>query len=550
MDYTRHSSQPATVDLVRADLAEIWTIGEDKIESPERPPSVSGVSDMLDLEYIPTPGLRPSKTIRKDPLPSLLGDILEVSPSRKRGRSNPDGRYFSSKPSRTGNKKSSQHVQSRNRPAKDSTTATSSPAAHLISPEELHDSPRATQKPTRPASLEQPPANANQRCRPKQQTEGTGNSPMVSPTPNPRRPQESNTKPAPPSTAPKGSTRLSKTRPGTSNLASTRTKNKARKQDDDVYDLTDTDTDEDPRPKKRQAKPSSPKQARLPPDSKARNANEGGARAGTVLNQGNKSTGTTRTRVPKKPSRRDVARGNEMEVEPIHSDTAVYDDQALDLNIDPENKPIPARAKSEFDQQPQLAGPKSAALKTGSPQESLSPKLPGHLALASSEKESLHLAAPEPREVITVSSESPGEGDAVRGSTSPLFIEQDQQHVTSDGPDIAVTVNPASSSDQRLPTRLLTNHVGLGFTPPPSFQPHAFSKRPQTHSVGRPLPAALRQAFLSDAQPEISPSPSPELDPSSEGDLNPDDIWKHAVKDDAPPVIMHRIVTVSAARRR
>lgn len=115
MEYTRHSSQPATVDLVRADLAEIWTVDEPEFESPKRQPSISGLSDMLDLEFIPTPGFRPSKTPRKDPLPDLLGDVLELSPTRKRGRDDGDRKGAPDNSLDSGNDEIDCGEQSRNR---------------------------------------------------------------------------------------------------------------------------------------------------------------------------------------------------------------------------------------------------------------------------------------------------------------------------------------------------------------------------------------------------------------------------------------------------
>ncbi len=117
MEYTRHSSQPATVDLVRADLAEMWTVDELDFESPKRPPSISALSDMLDLEFIPTPGHRPSKTARNDPLPDLLGDILELSPTQKRGRNDGDGRRGSDKSSNSSNDEIHYGEQPRNLPS-------------------------------------------------------------------------------------------------------------------------------------------------------------------------------------------------------------------------------------------------------------------------------------------------------------------------------------------------------------------------------------------------------------------------------------------------
>lgn len=545
MHYTRSSSQPATVDLIRADLAEVWTIGEEKVESPKRPPSVFGVSDMLDLENTPTPGLRPSKATRKDPLPNLLGDILELSPSRNQGRSNPNG-GSSSKPSENGSKRTSHHVQTRSRPTKSSPAAIlSSPATHPVSPQESHDSTPGTQGPKRPARIQQPPAHANRRRRPIQQTEGTRDSPTVSPTPNPRRPRQSNITSAASSTAPKGRVRASKTRPEPSKLVSSQTKAKARKRKDDCYELSDaTDTDEESRPKKRQANQPSPKQPRLPSDSRDRKIEEGGAHSIPVFTQGNKPTGTKRTRVTKKRSGLAVAPETEIEVEPRQSDTVLNDGPEVELGIDQDQgkkRHKSATCKPEIEEKRRSSPLASAALKTGSPLDPLSPKLPNHPG-ASRNKESFPPAASKFRDVIIVSSES--EGDAVAGSTSPLFVEQGQ-HMTSAGPDISLTVDPATSSGQRLPIRLPSSHIALALTPPSSFQPHAFDGPLQTHNAGRPLPAALREAFLSDEQLRVLLTSAPEPNPCLEEDaLAPEDIWKQAVEDDSPPAVMRKIVTV------
>ncbi|KAK4144871.1 uncharacterized protein C8A04DRAFT_11114 [Dichotomopilus funicola] len=96
MDYTRYSSQPATVDLVRADLAEIWSVDVSEDDGPRRAPSISGISDMLDLEYIPTPKPRPSKISKLSPLPDSPGELLQSSPTLARPNGNRQGGHIGS----------------------------------------------------------------------------------------------------------------------------------------------------------------------------------------------------------------------------------------------------------------------------------------------------------------------------------------------------------------------------------------------------------------------------------------------------------------------
>lgn len=58
MESSRHSPQPATIDLVRADLAELWTIDFPKSPSRASPrisTPASGASDFIDLDLVEIP---------------------------------------------------------------------------------------------------------------------------------------------------------------------------------------------------------------------------------------------------------------------------------------------------------------------------------------------------------------------------------------------------------------------------------------------------------------------------------------------------------------
>ncbi len=258
------------------------------------------------------------------------------------------------------------------------------------------------------------------------------------------------------------------------------------------------------------------------------------------------------TRDAKKPTGRKIPRGKEAEGEPTFSDTIAHGGQELELHIGSDqggNKSPSSKAKAKPLERPQLA-PGQPVQETDPPQGLTSPQLPKPLAVTLGENMSVLPAALKPLDVITVSSESAEEDDAPAGSTSPLFMQQCQQHSISDDADITITADSVTKVCQSLPkSSLADHHVSFGFTPPPSLQPHALTKHTsmrQAPAAGHSLPSSLREAFLSDEQPTISSSPVPDPKSSSpEEGLRPEEIWKHAVDDSSPPAIMHRIVTVS-----
>ncbi|KAK4149003.1 hypothetical protein C8A00DRAFT_19259 [Chaetomidium leptoderma] len=514
MEYTRHSSQPATVDLVRADLAEVWTIDASEVDSPERPPSVSGLSDMLDLEFIPTPGFRPSKAMKKDPLPDMLGDLLELSPSRNKGR---DGRHEI----RAANKK----------------------------PLEM-GSPGS--KPGRSSHNKLSPSNANKRKHPGQPTE-TARSPANSPVPKPSQQRQSNgARPASATTrkGPARASKQSKTLPVAADAASTRTKAKARKHDDDVFELSDvTDSEPESRPKKRQLKQPPPKESRPPPARRAPVADE---KSGLPISQGPKKS----TRVPKKPSGRKAFQENKTESDQTtHVNRRVELDNGSDRHKD-ENTDTAVRRNS--DEQSRMSDTTSKVQKPCDISETLaSPKPSKSSPAASRENGPVLPASSHSHDVIIVSSESEEEAGTAAGTTSPLFVEQDEkQAVASDGPDIEIGADAGMSSDQTHQSwsvGLPMNHRRLGFSPPPSFQPRALADNesiPRGGITEHPLPVAIREAFFSDEAPApVSLSPSLAQghcagEGSGKESMTPEDAWRHAVEDDSEPAILHRIVTL------
>jgi hypothetical protein len=213
--------------------------------------------------------------------------------------------------------------------------------------------------------------------------------------------------------------------------------------------------------------------------------------------------------------------------------------QHVDEKTSPVAKPVSS------DEQPRITDPVSTLQRTDTPEAFASPEPPMPLPAAPKVREPVLPVPSNPQDVITLSSESEA-GDAPAGSTSPMFVEQDKDAAAEVAPDLAITVNTGSSSDQRSPIRLPPARRRLGFTPPPSFQPRALNHN--SGSAGHALPANIRDAFFSDEQPVApSPSPAPELEPGSgEESLSPENVWKQAVEDDSPPAILHRIVTVSA----
>ncbi|KAK3300742.1 uncharacterized protein B0H64DRAFT_334247 [Chaetomium fimeti] len=482
MDYTRYSSQPATVDLVRADLAETWTIDGFDFESPQRSPSVSRVSDMLDLEYIPTPRPPTSKTTKRDPLPEILGDFLELSPTRKKRQNESQERLDT----------------------------------HKLNP---------------PGGSQFRDSKTNKRKGPNQLT-AAADSPIKSSVPKPGKTTTL-------STATKGPAKVSNQAKAPPRSLPTRANAKRGTGGDDLFELSDvTDTESESRPKKRQAKLPSPKGRQSFPQRKARTTEKG---ARSPITRKSKPTPA-----PKKPSSRDAPRKSKASAGPTSTDKTAHtnEEEASSTPNSQDDELTPTMARSTSNERSRKNDSVFTFQTTDGPGNIASPEPPKPSPVSVKQNDVCLQAPSKPHDVITLSSESADADRAATESNSPMFMDRSQENVPAEAPpDISITINTGLSSDKQSPKGPPVDRRCLGSTPPTSFQPDALGHRHQ--SIEHCLPARIQEAFFSDEQPVApSPSPAPESEPNLEECSGVEDIWKQVVEDDSSPAILHRIVTL------
>ncbi|KAH6650375.1 hypothetical protein F5144DRAFT_481482 [Chaetomium tenue] len=486
MEYTRYSSQPATIDLVRADLAETWAIDGFETESPRRSPSISRVSDMLDLEYISTPSSPTSKATKRDPLPDILGDFLELSPIRRKRRSASQERTGISSPksSNSPGETQPQHPKtSKRKNPNQSTTAAELP---------VKSSGPKSRKTTTASDAKKEPAKASKQVK-------------VIPT------------------------------------LPARTKAKKKTSGDDLFELSDvTDTESEPRPKKRQAKQPSPKGRQPPPQRKARIIEK---RVSSPTTQNNKPRPG-----PKKPLSHDAPQKRKAKAGPAKTDTTPHADQeeAPDAPDCRDDEAVPTIAGSAPSEHLRKGDPAFDFKGRDSPNNAPSPEPQKHLPDSVGGSDLLPPTPLKHQDVISLSNESADAGAhrVVVGSNSPMFMERAEENtIAEDAPGTAIMINTGPSSEQQSPKQLSVDHGHLGSTPPPSFQLHAPGYNHQ--GIEHSLPARIQEAFFSDEQLAApSSSPAPALPSNAEECSRPQDVWKQVVDDDSPPAILHRIVTL------
>ena len=504
MEAARQSSQPATVDLVRADLAEMWTIDHPESNSQRTPAPVFDASD-LDLEPVQTPRFRPSKSKKRDTLTDMLAGVLDPTPKQTKG------------------------ANTRHR------------AGHADN---------GSSEASADEDLSEP--NQSGRDQPKQQTV-TVASPVQSTVPKPHRQRKSDIKIVAPSTASiDREKRVQQTRqpPTPVNPLSTRTKTKARKRDDDLFELSDsTDMEPEavkPKPRKRQAKGAAPAESRVvlrsnPPivDSEV-----------GLANRSRKSP-----RLPKKPVGLPILGELEVEIQQGDYKTSVDAGQKSELQVGPRRhrRNTSSMSKPDSDEEWQMDSPALLSQFESIPKGTASSDPPKSSPTLPRENETARLIPPETEDIIMLSSESGNAGDNAPRSTSPLFLEQDQGYmVPSDGSDAPATIEPGFRANPGWPmedTTELELAPRPSFTSPPSFQPRSLPgavRILQKHNMMRPLPTR-KGGFISDEQPDqVSPSPMHREALCSDNDrLTPENMWKQAVEDDSPPAVLHRVVSVS-----
>ncbi|AEO70692.1 uncharacterized protein THITE_46484 [Thermothielavioides terrestris NRRL 8126] len=486
MDYTRHSSQPATVDLVRADLAEMWTIDGLELQSPKRSSSASNASDMLDLEFLPTPGCRPSKAKKKDPLPDMLADILELSPNPKaacheKGVSNTKQRGIGS------DTPSEDQMQGQDAPSRLSI------AANHPSNQSDPSGKMAAQSTSKKGSAKAP-----------QQT---------------KRP-------------------LARAGPATAQA-----KTKARKRDHDLFELSDSTDSEGvvSGRKKQQVRRVSPGK---PPVRRAQGAHTVNKQESAGSGVRGKST-----RVPKKLAKLHAPEQANDEAGPAYSGTLLRAGQQVALNSALDLADEPAVAKSSSHQKPRTRLPASTvhgAVNSGL----TSSTPPNRSPIVERMNEPILPPRSEALDAVAVCHKRTEKENEAPRLTSPLFVEQDGESMNAiDGPDISGTVDPGLATTPSWTMPLKRAPTPIRFNPPLSFQPQAPANQAEIHELGDntcQLPAGIREAFLSDEQPAMgSPSPAPELLPgANNGASDPEEVWKQAVEDDTPPAVLHRIITL------
>ncbi|KAH6854128.1 hypothetical protein B0I37DRAFT_401169 [Chaetomium sp. MPI-CAGE-AT-0009] len=521
MEYTRYSSQPATVDLVRADLAETWTIDGFDVESPQRSPSVSRVSDMLDLEYIPTPRPRTSKTTKRDPLPEILGDFLELSPTRRNGRNENQEEGGTQGLSERANGKAVSQLPAQ--PLKDPvhTDRQPDPVTELGFPGNSSHSLRGPQFRHSTASKRKDP----------NQSTTAADSPMKSSLPKPGKTTTLSTAKKEPAKASNQAKALPKSLP-------TRAKEKRETGGDDLFELSDvTDTDSESRPKKQQAKQPSPKGRQSLPQRKTRIA-EKGVRSPLARN-------SKPTPGPKKPSSRDAPRKSKAKAKPKKADKTAHANREEASSTNCRDHGITSTVAGPTSNERPRKGDPVFTFETRDNQGGMASPEPEKHSPVSVEHSDWFLQAPlKPHDVITLSSESADTDRAAMESNSPMFMERaEEDAIAEPAPDFSVTINRGLSSDQQSPQRPPVDRRRLDSTPPPSFQPRAPGHNHQ--SIGYCLPASIQKAFFSDEQLVApSASPAPALEADSEECLRAAEVWKQSVEDDSPPAVLHRIVTL------
>lgn len=503
MQPPRQSSQPATVDLVRADLAEMWTIDHHESNSQRTAAPFFDASD-LDLEPVQTPRFRPSKSTKRDTLTDMLAGVLDPTPKRTK------------------------ETDSRHR---------------------ANHTDNGSSKASDEDDLSEP--NPIGRDQAKQQTVAVA-SPVHFTVPKPHRQRKSNIKTAASSAASKDrAKRLQQTRPSPIvNPASTRTKTNGRKRDDDLFELSDsTDIEPEvvkPKPRKRQAKGVAPGESRVALQSNLLIVDSEAGRA----NRSRKSP-----RLPKKPTGLPILGELEVEIQQEDYEPSVDVGRKSELQVGPtrHRKNTSSMNKSASDEKWQMDSPALLPQFASIPKEIALSDPPKPSPTLPKETETARLMPPETEDIIMLSSESGKAGGNAPGSTSPLFLEQDLGYmVTSDGSDAPATIDPGFRTNPGWPIRG-TTELELAprpsFTSPPSFQPHSLPgpvRILQKHNMMHLLPSG-RSGFILGEQPDqVSPSPMHREALSSDNDkLTPENMWKQAVEDDSPPAVLHRVVSVS-----
>jgi len=517
----RLSPTPASVGLLRADLAEMWPVEHPESERLKTPAPVFQES-YLDLEHIQTPTVFSPKIKKQDPLVDMIMGVITPTPKLP----------IRSKPLPDGHDDPSSHDE-----------------AEEILPE-THISPTASSRKTK--SLE---------VRPKSRLEEQNSESKLVGSEYVRAkassPARATRRQAAPKFKQKGTLKINKRQPakGTKQDQTSPeydrllsghavTKTRTKKRGNDIFDLSDiTESDGSERPRKRQAQ-----------------------------EQTNQEHSTT-----DKVSVRDRDGNTIATNRPRRRPKVLKDPMVLETLNQPEIKPTtnqvePSNPKSKTD-----VGHRSPKMKLKAEAEWVSKKSSGVVsdfltdlppfALQSSEADQRRstsafmnqfepllpkqkLASSPPilhtqvhkENITTDTGENGDHGNEC--STSPLLVDQDPAHTDSKCPAVACLGNQpthraAAGSSAEKPD------IKAAVLPSIHLDNSSNTIRRSSERLSKDPVAIKNDAVRSNAQPQDT-SPLPNLkDPSAIDALAPEEMWRRAIDDDSPPLVLQRLTTVS-----
>lgn len=550
MESARQSSQPPpTVDLVRADLAEMWITDHPKTDSPKSPVPLFD-ENYLDLEPVPTPCFRSSKLAKKDALTDMLADVLDPTP--RRSKETRRGLEMEIDRSRNGSSKSSGDTN----------------ASHHVGSDENQSvlGNRDITGPLGQASLGKP---ARAACAPKPPSpepvpetaisdfefidQDTAPSSPLSPAPKAHRQQDSahkaSTRPAAARRGSKKQRDKPETSPKSVTQASVRAKSKTRKRDDDPYDIDESsDEAENAQAKKRKTRASKPKKSQKASKSAPKVADS----AVALSNRGHRKEKPPARRV-RKPFQTEVLQEEHYEVvDPAGQDHHMEVDSSPLAKSQP-TKTFAATERNIVDG-PEMSIPASM-IRTTKPLPDSAPPAPARPSLPAISDEPLLPTRPRQPNVILLSSDSSecGRTKDILPSTLPLFMARNSEPADpGDSLGVLNTPEPAISSALVWPEQ---NIRGPGNTSMSGDSPLSFHPTSLVKAAGNPKKQDTKHSILlahhihnvsSDKRlARDTDSPDTVSPPSSRNNqMRPEDMWKDAVEDNSPPEVLHRIVTV------
>lgn len=525
MESARVSPPPATVGLVRADLAEMWTIDHPEGDSPSSPESVYDASD-LDLESVRTPGFRPSKMKRNDPLAEMLVGVLDPTPKRARASDkHHEAEFACDHLPEVDDNGSTLDDRQTGRSGCFQPSLNAEPPGRLSGRTAHPESAAVTNGSGCSSSGESPGSAACLRGRTNKQVSVA--SPLRPSSTTASRPQRGSNSKGKESAATRRRLarlpELDSSPLGPVKQVSTRAKAKTRKRDGDVFELSDsTEGEHKPRAKKRHAKDSSPKGLPPPPNSSPLFVDAEAA----APNRHHK-----RTRLPKST--------NQGEIQEHTAENRQQHNTAGDAEQECHLSSASSRRqdnKTSTKRQPCAEGgaqmdlPESSSRKTDASATANRPK-------PSSTKGNEADLQPEPVHISILSSDS----EAARHNAPRL--------VAMDGSSGAIVPELAVRSDSKW----LIHEAGKHSPPPSRFAPPPFRPSRQLGTSGTPQKRSAMgrvpyndEHHVSDEHPHSMSPPVPTHPGDPVGDnLKPEDIWKQAAADDSPPAILNRVVHVS-----